>query len=141
MSTTTEDWQRAGFAVKGDELERIDDATTDIRPTSRKARGRANLLADDTGTSSQLERTVENGALGEVQAQGGNSGRFLVRVISIRKRLLDEDNLCEKFHVDCCRYARILPKDSPGTTRIEVSQQKAEPGAQEEIKIEIYRLS
>jgi hypothetical protein len=133
-----EDWQRAGFVENKGRLERIENAT-DVR-TRAKATGRTDILADDSGPVAVVERTVRDGAVAEVPVQGRSSGRFLVRVVSIRKHLLDEDNLCAKFHVDCCRYAGILPKDSPGTAKIEVCQQKADKGAAEEIKIEVYRL-
>jgi hypothetical protein len=136
--STTEDWQRAGFEVHNGKLERIKDAT-DIR-ADRIKRGRANLLGDGSGQAAELERTSWNAALVAAQTQAANSGRFLVRVISVRRRLLDEDNLCEKYHVDCCRYAGVLPKDSPGTAKIEVTQEKAEPGAAEEVRIEIYKI-
>ena|SRR5881394_4502384 len=135
----TEDWQRAGFVERNGKMERIGNESTDVRP-AREARGRANILTDNTGQVAELERTLGNAALDEVPVQGRATGRFLVRVTSIRKRLLDQDNLCEKYHVDCCRYAGLLPKDSPGTAQIEVCQEKADKGAREEVRIEIYRI-
>ena len=71
-----------------------------------------------------LERSLGDGAMVSHEAQRGNPVRFLVRVTSFRRRLIDEDNLCEKYVVDCCRYAGLLPGDAPQTTPIEVSQQK-----------------
>jgi len=136
----SEAWSRAGFKVVNGELIRNDDErATDIRAAAHET-GRTDILPDGGGQAPKLERIARDGALGKVQAQRGNSGRFLVRVISVRKRLLDEDNLCEKYHVDCCRYSGVLPKDSPGTAKIEVSQQKADEGAAEETRIEIYRI-
>ena len=104
-------------------------------PTSK-----TNLRNRNPGTPPKLERDSGNGALGKVQVQGRIAGRFLVRVTSVRKRLLDQDNLCEKYHVDCCRYAGLLPGDSPATTQIEVGQEKAEPGSGEFVRIEIFRI-
>lgn len=90
------------------------------------------------GASAQLERSTGYGALATPQAEKRDSANFLVRVTSYRRRLLDEDNLCEKFHVDCLRYAGIIPGDAPGQTRIEVRQEKVRKGEAEEIVIEVY---
>ena len=75
------------------------------------------------------------------QVQRPNRRRFLVRVTSVRKRLLDEDNLCEKYHVDLCRYAGVLLGDEAGTTKIETGQRKAEKGETERTVIEIFEVS
>jgi hypothetical protein len=85
----------------------------------------------------KLERAAGHAALGPPQAEAGDTSRVLVRITSVRKRLLDEDNLAEKYHVDCCRYAGLLHSDEPGETKIEVSQRKAEKGEAEETIIEI----
>lgn len=60
-----------------------------------------------------------------------HSGRYTVRVVSYRRRLLDEDNICEKFHVDSLRYANCLPSDAPQhcaiiTTQVQVKLKKDE---------------
>ena len=88
----------------------------------------------------KLERNLGDGAMGAVQVQAGLGGRFLVRVKAYRCRLLDEDNLCEKYHVDLCRYAGILSSDAPGTAKIEVSQEKVGSKEREFVLIEIYRI-
>ena len=105
-----------------------------------RLRGRALLQTDTPGAPSELERIARHGALGALQIQKGIGGRFLVRVTAVRCRLLDEDNLCEKYHVDLCRYAGILPQDSPGTAKIEVCQRKADPGEQEAVTVEVFRI-
>lgn len=92
------------------------------------------------GETAKLERDFSHAALGAVQDQAGNRGGFLVRVTSFRRRLLDFDNLCEKYHVDCCRYAGLIPDDAPGVTQIEVAQQKTGKDEAEQIVIEIFRL-
>jgi hypothetical protein len=89
------------------------------------------------GKTAKLERNSGNGSLAKSEAEKGNSERVLVRVTSVRKRLIDEDNLCEKFHVDACRYAGLLHADSPGETKIEVCQRKAEKDEAEHTIIEI----
>lgn len=58
----------------------------------------------------------------------------------MRVRLLDEDNLCEKYHVDCCRYAGLIPDDAPSLVRIQTLQRKARRGEAEHTEVEIYRL-
>lgn len=78
--------------------------------------------------------------MGSLQVQEGPGQRVLVRITAVRKRLLDEDNLCEKYLVDLCRYAGIIVGDSPATTHIEVCQQKAEPGGAEYCRIEVFEV-
>lgn len=89
----------------------------------------------------KLERDPGNGALGARKAKAGDPRCFLVRVTSIRRRLIDEDNLCEKYLVDCCRYAGLLPGDGPGQTRIEVAQRKAGKEEDEATLVEIFEVS
>lgn len=84
-----------------------------------------------------VERSAGVGTLGPKKTKAVDPRKFLVRVTSFRRRLLDIDNLCEKFHVDCCRYAGILPSDAPGQTKIEVSQQKVASKEEERTEIEI----
>jgi len=83
---------------------------------------------------------MRDGALGAGEAQGGHTGKFLVRVTSFRVRLLDEDNLCEKYHVDCCRYAGIIPGDDPGKAKIETGQVKVRSKSEERVLIEVVKL-
>jgi hypothetical protein len=99
-----------------------------------------NLPADGAGEDAKLERHPVNATLGKVQVQERTSARFLVRLTSTRKRLIDEDNLCEKYHVDLCRYAGVLPDDDPSQTRIEVRQVKAEKGQDETVEIEVFAM-
>lgn len=91
-------------------------------------------------SGAKLERRAVKRAVGKGQDEKGNRQRFLIRVTSIKRRLLDEDNMCEKFAVDCCRYAGLLNQDSPGTTKIEVAQRKAEKGEEEHTIVQIYRI-
>ncbi|MEI6870847.1 MAG: hypothetical protein WCL08_01060 [Verrucomicrobiota bacterium] len=100
----------------------------------------ADVLSRNTGAAPVVERGSRHEPLEahEVQAKPGR--RFLVRIESIRRRLLDEDNLCEKYHVDLCRYAGIISGDEAGTTKIETSQRKAKKGEQERTLIEIHNL-
>jgi hypothetical protein len=72
------------------------------------------------------------------QPKAEDSKRFFVRVTSVRRRLIDEDNLCEKYVVDCCRYAGLIDGDEPGKTRIEATQRKAGKEEREHTLIEIF---
>lgn len=78
--------------------------------------------------------------LAEDKIEKENPERFRVCVTSIRKRLLDEDNLCEKYHVDCLRRAGYIPDDNPEVTTIEVRQRRCQRGEPERIEIVIERL-
>jgi hypothetical protein len=91
----------------------------------------------NTGPAPVVERNTGDGALGAGRAKGKDPTRVLVRVTAFRVRLLDEDNLCEKYHVDCCRYAGVIPGDAPHQTKIETTQQKVRTKDQERVLIEI----
>lgn len=90
--------------------------------------------------SAVLERDLRPRPLAARKAQGINPARFLVRVTSYRVRLLDEDNLCAKYVVDCCRYAGLIPGDSPATTQIATGQEKVRSKAEERTEVEIVVL-
>jgi hypothetical protein len=90
--------------------------------------------------AAELESNSSNAALDKKKVQGRPCQKFLVRVASIRKRLLDEDNLCEKYHVDLCRYAGILPCDEASQVKIEVCQKKAGKEDVEKTIIEVFEL-
>lgn len=100
----------------------------------------ANSEARHTRQTAKLESGLRDASLGTEQVQEKSRDRVLVRVESIRKRLLDEDNLCEKFHVDLCRYAGIISCDSPDKFKIEVGQRKTEKGELERTEITITRI-
>ena len=96
--------------------------------------------SNDTSVRPKLERHDDHAAVGKTRAQKADSGRFLVRVTSVRNRLLDEDNLCVKLVVDCCRYAGLIPGDSAGETKIEACQRKVAKGETPHTIVEISRI-
>lgn len=99
-----------------------------------------NLASGSAGPATELERD-RGDALDEVgQDENSGSGKYLVRIGSIRRRLLDDDNLCEKWHVDSLRYAGILPSDAPDRCRIETSQRLCQAGEEEKTLIEVFRM-
>ena len=84
-----------------------------------------------------MERNLSNESLEADQAEAASSTRYTVRVTSYRRRLLDEDNLCEKFHIDSLRYAGILPSDAPERCHIETFQIKVSTKKEEKTVLEI----
>lgn len=75
------------------------------------------------------------------QADGGQKAgpaRYLVRITSSRCRLLDEDNLCPKWHIDALRYCGLLPDDAPGQCKIETTQIRVGSKPEEKVKIQIF---
>jgi hypothetical protein len=84
-----------------------------------------------------VERSDRHESLGTAPIQKANDERIVVRVRSVRKRLLDEDNLCEKYLVDALRYCGLIPDDAPNKVKIEVSQEKCGEGEDERVTIEI----
>lgn len=98
------------------------------------------LSVGDTGTAPKLERPTLDAALGPSQAQERHSGRFHIRITSVRTRLLDPDNLAEKYHLDCLRYAGIIPADTPEQISLETTQRRKAKGEDEKVIIEVWRL-
>lgn len=89
----------------------------------------------------QLEPSAATRAPRPKRTKAQNPKRFLVRITSVRGRLIDEDNLCEKYVVDCCRYAGLLPGDGPGQTKIETAQRKVGEGEEEHTVVEVFEIS
>jgi len=87
-----------------------------------------------------VERVTGDGTLGPRKVEKRHTAKFLVRITSFRRRLLDEDNLAEKYHVDCCRYAGLIPSDAPGCAKIETAQKKVGMKEDEYTLIEIDNL-
>lgn len=86
----------------------------------------------------KLERHTEQDPLGKARVQKDPQGKFLVRLVSVTNRLYDEDNICEKYHVDILRYAGVLPSDAPGKATIQTLQRKCKKGEEPHVEIEVY---
>lgn len=110
-------------------------------PNSCESFIRANLSPDDSGTPAKLESNLGNAPLGTKEIQRPDRQRFRVCIRSRRKRLIDQDNLCEKYLVDLLRYSGTIPDDSPDQCEIEVSQSKCKKGELEKIEIEVTAIS
>lgn len=83
----------------------------------------------------QLERHPWNEPLAALPVQKTPRPHFLVRITSHTRTLVDEDNLCEKYHLDLCRYSGIIPEDNPHTAHIETLQVQSQ---EEFTRIEIF---
>lgn len=68
------------------------------------------------------------------------TGRVLVRVKSHRVRLLDPDNLCPKYFIDCLRYAGFLPDDNPACVVLQNEQEKVATKKEERTEIEVIPM-
>lgn len=87
-----------------------------------------------------VEPDIGDVSLGKASLQKANRPRFRVTVHSVRKRLLDEDNGCEKFLVDQLRYAGLIANDNPALTTISTTQRRCEEGEPEHVEITIDLL-
>ena len=87
-----------------------------------------------------LERPAGNEPLEAFKNKDRHPARLAVIVTSFRRRLLDEDNLAEKYHIDALRYAGIIPNDSPDKISIKAQQEKVCSKADERTEIEIIPL-
>lgn len=108
------------------------------RPAALRQLHETDLHTRDTGQVAEPKRIAWDDALAAPQIEGGHRPRFLVRITSIRKRLLDEDNLVGKYHTDLLRYAGILPSDAPGEASIQATQRKTAKGEEERTLIEVF---
>lgn len=72
------------------------------------------------------KRALCNESVGKAHGEKGNPGRIRVGIVSYRKRLIDPDNLCPKYFIDCLRYAGIIPDDSAKHITLEVSQEMSD---------------
>lgn len=94
-----------------------------------------NHLYHDPHPLPELEHNPCTGTLATHEEQEADSSRVHLRVVSIRKRLLDPDNLSVKWLIDCLRYARIIQGDEPDKITLQVEQRKCAKGEAETTQI------
>lgn len=87
-----------------------------------------------------LEQGLGHGPLGEGQTKKADSAIYEISVVSYRTRLCDEDNLCEKYHIDALRYLNLIPDDSPDKCHIITTQQKVSTKKEQRTEISIERF-
>lgn len=85
-------------------------------------------------TNPKPEPPVLDGALAEKEVEGRDTRRR-VTVTSYRVRLLDQDNLCIKYHVDGLRYNGIIEDDT--TKHIVITERQVQVATRKEERTEI----
>lgn len=103
----------------------------------RASRETIRLNVDGVSPSTELERDPRNESLESVKIEKSDTRRCVIRVTSYRVRLLDEDNLVPKWHIDSLRYAGCLHSDAPDQTEIITTQKKVQKKNQEKTLIQI----
>jgi hypothetical protein len=48
-----------------------------------------------------------------------------VRITSFRRRLIDPDNLCAKYFLDCVRYSGLIEDDSARHITYQIAQEES----------------
>lgn len=94
---------------------------------------------DGVPSCSEHERITGNEPMATPKGTVDNTmrGRVRVKIISFRRRLLDERNLSDKYFVDALVYSGILRGDSPKEVKVEVIQYKVDHQWQEKTTIEL----
>lgn len=82
-------------------------------------------LARRAASGAKPEQVVCDEPLAETQGKASYSGSVQVCVTSHRKRLIDPDNLCPKYFIDCLRYAEIIQDDTAADITLTVKQVKS----------------
>lgn len=95
--------------------------------------------SDSSGKDSKLEPDPGNSALPALQDEARPARRIHVRIVSVRKRLCDPDNLSPKWLLDCLRYCGAIRDDTPEEITLETTQRKAKKGEQEHTVIELFK--
>jgi len=92
---------------------------------------------ESDGQIAKLERAACNEPLAESEGKKEASGRVHFKFVSVRKRLIDPDNVSVKWLLDCCRRIGLVKGDEHDKVTIETTQRKAEKGEEEHTIIQI----
>lgn len=87
--------------------------------------------------SPKPEPIVRDEPVAEKNGEDRNSTRLHVRVTSYRRKLIDPDNLCPKYFIDCLRMAEYISDDSAKDITLQVEQFKVKTSGEERTEIEI----
>lgn len=104
-------------------------------------RASASFLAANSGQAPAVECHARLEPLAAHEVQEKRATKVLVRIISRRRRLADPDGLCEKYFLDCCRYAGLIAGDTARDISLETRQEKVGSKEPEETVIEIYETT
>lgn len=91
----------------------------------------------DTTSSPVTEPAVCNEPVAAQAREASHSTRFRIRVESRRRRLIDPDNLCPKYLIDCLRYAEVIPDDSARYVEVQTTQTRVQTKAEEGTQVTI----
>tara|TARA_R110000868_G_scaffold53684_1_gene168302 strand:+ start:419 stop:754 length:336 start_codon:yes stop_codon:yes gene_type:complete len=97
------------------------------------------FLARNSRQIAKLERPARDAPLDKGKGQKGTAGSVHIRFTSIRKRLLDPDNISEKWTLDALRFANIICGDEPDKITLETTQRKIKHGEEEKTLIEVFQ--
>jgi hypothetical protein len=85
------------------------------------------------------KRAVRHEPVAAAAGKNNHPNRICIRITGFRRRLLDPDNFCPKYFIDCLRYAEIIQDDSPEFITLETSQVKVKNTADERTEITVVR--
>lgn len=91
-------------------------------------------------SNAERQRNPGNEPMASAPPANINSKRRLVRLTSLRYRLIDARNLWDKYFVDSLVSAGILIDDSPRWCQVEVSQILIPSDSIERVLIEVFDL-
>lgn len=96
---------------------------------------KAVLPNEGQGGDTKPKRTLRNDTLAKAVSKKENSGRVHIVITQRRKRRIDPDNVINKWHIDCLRYAGVLSDDGEKDVTVSFKQEK---GPVEETIIELF---
>lgn len=99
------------------------------------------LIAEDTRKTAKLERPAPHQSSRENANQKIDSIKCHLRIVSVRKRQIDPDNISVKYLIDALRYAGVIQDDAAKDITLEVSQRKCLSDEDEHTEVSIYRQS
>jgi len=85
----------------------------------------------------QLEPAVRHESMATEKREAINPGRIQIRIVSYRRRLLDPDNLCPKYFIDCLRYSNLITDDREQDIELQTRQVKVKAKSDERTEIEL----
>ena len=91
----------------------------------------------DLSQSPVSELPICREPLATQKGEASHTSRVSIRVVSFRRRLIDPDNLCPKYFIDCLRYAEIIKDDSAAHVTIQTEQVKVSEKGDERTEITI----
>lgn len=97
----------------------------------------ANHNTNDTGATAKLERIAGDEPLAASKGEKEASGRVHFKFVSVRKRLIDPDNVSVKWLLDCCRRIGLVAGDEHDKITLETTQRRANKGEEEHTEITI----